>query len=72
MQDGVAALIKTLSPKFIAGGFMGLPLTAVIGPTAGILALGGIGVACFIGLNAAVQSMQRHQEPATTAAVPPL
>ena len=51
---------------------MGLPLTAVIGPTAGILALGGIGVACFIGLNAAVQSMQRHQEPATTAAVPPL
>ena len=44
MYDTAIAGLKAATPKIIAGGFLGLPLTAVVGPTAGLIAVGALGV----------------------------
>jgi len=61
MYDGTLAGLKFATPKIIAGGMLGLPLTAVIGPTVGMIALGALGVACIGGYFAAIKTVEKKK-----------
>ncbi len=61
MFDTALAGLKAATPKIIAGGFLGLPLTAVVGPTAGLIAVGALGIICVGGYLAAMKSV--HPTP---------
>ena len=62
MYDTAIAGLKAATPKIIAGGFLGLPLTAVVGPTAGLIAVGALGVICIGGYLAAMKTVHPNPE----------
>ena len=58
MYDGVIAGLKAATPKVLAGSLLGLPVTAVVSPMLGVLALGAMGAVCVGGMFVALKSVE--------------